>query len=285
MKCFGGAVEKWTHASTSTNTDMTFNIFIPHSDVAGRRFPVLYFLAGLTCSEDNFIVKCGAQRYAQENGIILVAPDTSPRGAGIEGEDDDWDFGSAAGFYLTATAPKWAKHYDMSTYINVELQKIIEDNFPVVRGIKGITGHSMGGHGSLVAAFRNPDLYKSVSSFSPIAHPTKGPWGQKAFSNYLGSVEAGKEWDATELMLEKGPFPQFDILVDVGTADPWGAAGKVDELLGHDLDAAMEKKGQKHVSRRHEGYEHGYMFVGTFIEEHVKWHADRLYAAIAAKAE
>ena len=276
MKCFGGMVEKWTHPSSSTNTDMAFSVFLPSALSKGGTLPALYFLSGLTCTEDNFMVKCGAQQFAEKYNLILIAPDTSPRGAGIEGEEDGWDFGTGAGFYVNSTTDKYKKNYNMFDYVNKELIELIEANFPVTKGVRGITGHSMGGHGSLISAFKNPTLYKSVSAFAPIAHPIKSPWGQKCFTGYLGSVEAGKEWDATELMLAHGPFDQFELLIDVGTEDPWGVKRDVDHLNSADLDEALKAKGQKAQSRQQEGYEHGYFFVGTFIEEHIKWHAERL---------
>ena len=276
MKCFGGIVDKYTHASTSTKTDMNFSVFLPSTTSASNPLPALYFLSGLTCNEDNFMVKCGAQQFAEKHKLILIAPDTSPRGAGVEGEDVDWDFGTGAGFYVNATTDKFKTNYNMYDYVNKELIELVEANIPVVKGARGITGHSMGGHGSLISAFKEPGLYKSCSAFAPIAHPVKSPWGEKCFTNYLGSVEAGKAWDATEIMLANGPF-DIDVLVDVGTEDPWGVKRDVDHLNSADLDEAMKSKGQKHTTLQREGYEHGYFFVGTFIEEHIKWHAERLY--------
>eukprot|EP01064_Diplonema_japonicum_P010764 TRINITY_DN179_c0_g3_i4.p1 TRINITY_DN179_c0_g3~~TRINITY_DN179_c0_g3_i4.p1 ORF type:complete len:292 (+),score=91.49 TRINITY_DN179_c0_g3_i4:40-915(+) len=282
FKSHGGVVYKYEHESACTQTTMTFNVFLPDVVSDENKGFVLYFLAGLTCTEDNFMVKCGALQYAAKENVVLVAPDTSPRGAGVEGEDDSWDFGSGAGFYVNATEPKWAKHYNMFDYINKELPTIIEANFPALPGYKSITGHSMGGHGALISAFKNPNQYVSVSAFAPICNPMKCPWGDKAFKGYLGSVEAGKDWDSTELMRKSGPFP-FKIMIDVGTEDPWGMAGKVDQLQQDALDEAMAEKKQDVVSRKHPGYEHGYYFVSTFIEEHIKFHADEMRKAIAAK--
>eukprot|EP01064_Diplonema_japonicum_P010765 TRINITY_DN179_c0_g3_i5.p1 TRINITY_DN179_c0_g3~~TRINITY_DN179_c0_g3_i5.p1 ORF type:complete len:681 (+),score=218.72 TRINITY_DN179_c0_g3_i5:60-2102(+) len=272
----GGKQLKFTHKSAVTNTDMTFNIFIPAAAEFGK-VPVLYFLSGLTCTEDNVMQKSGAQKQAAESGIIFVAPDTSPRGAGVEGEDDSWDFGSGAGFYVNATEPKWAKHYNMFDYINKELPTIIEANFPALPGYKSITGHSMGGHGALISAFKNPNQYVSVSAFAPICNPMKCPWGDKAFKGYLGSVEAGKDWDSTELMRKSGPFP-FKIMLDVGLSDGF-LSGEVDQLLPDTLDEAMTEKKQDFISRKQPGYDHSYYFISSFIAEHIKFHAAELRKA------
>lgn len=274
-KMFGGEVQKWTHASASTQTPMTFSIFLPPQAAHGS-VPVLYYLSGLTCTDDNVTQKACAQRAAVEHGMAIVAPDTSPRGAGIEGEDDSYDFGSGAGFYVDATEEKWAKHYNMYSYITKELPPLIESNFPVDGSRAGVTGHSMGGHGALTLAFRHPELFKSVSAFSPICNPTKCPWGEKAFSGYLGSVEAGKEHDATELLLARGPFPQFpDILIDSGTSDGFWS-GDVNQLLPENFLAACKAKGQNVTLRMQAGYDHSYFFIATFMADHVAFHARHL---------
>eukprot|EP01063_Lacrimia_lanifica_P021439 TRINITY_DN2877_c0_g1_i2.p2 TRINITY_DN2877_c0_g1~~TRINITY_DN2877_c0_g1_i2.p2 ORF type:complete len:290 (+),score=132.14 TRINITY_DN2877_c0_g1_i2:63-932(+) len=275
--CFGGRLAKYTHASASTNTDMVFSIYIP-PHAAGAKLPVLYYLSGLTCTDDNVMQKSGCQRYAAEHGVIFVAPDTSPRGAGVEGEDEGWDFGTGAGFYVDATEAKWAKHYNMYSYVTKELPALIEKEFAdvVAPGVKSITGHSMGGHGALVCAFKNPDQFASVSAFSAIGNPTKCPWGEKAFTGYLGGVEAGKAYDATELCNAHGPFP-FPVLLDVGTGDSF-LTGDVNQLQSSVLDAALKAKGQVYESRQQEGYDHSYFFIASFVGEHIAFHAKHLKA-------
>lgn len=236
----------------------------------------MFYLSGLTCTDDNFTQKACAQKAAAVHGMAIVAPDTSPRGAGIEGEDDAYDFGSGAGFYVDATEAKWATHYNMYTYITKELPSIIEANFPVDIARMGVTGHSMGGHGALTLAFRNPELFKSVSAFSPICNPTKCPWGEKAFTGYFGSVDAGKEHDATELMLARGPFAQFpDILIDSGTADNFWT-GEVNQLLPENFLAACRAKSQNVTLRMQAGYDHSYFFIATFMDDHIAFHAGNL---------
>ena len=187
QRCFGGVQGFYRHASTATGTDMRFAVFQPRQ-AADREVPVLYYLAGLTCTEETATIKAGAQRYAAEHGLMLVMPDTSPRGAGIDGEDTDWDFGTGAGFYIDATNAPWARHYRMETYITSELRELVEGNFKVKPGARGIFGHSMGGHGALTLALKHRDLYRSVSAFAPICAPTQCPWGEKAFTGYLGEV-------------------------------------------------------------------------------------------------
>jgi len=278
-KAFGGRVQKWTHASEYTKTPMTFSVFLPPQVASSAQpAPVLYYLSGLTCTDDNFTQKAGAQRAAAEHGIVLVAPDTSPRGAAIEGEDDSYDFGSGAGFYVDATVQKWAGHYNMYSYITKELPSIISANFPVDGTRVGITGHSMGGHGALTIALKNPGMFKSVSAFAPICNPTKCPWGEKAFTGYLGTVGAGKEHDATELMLAQGPFPGFaDILIDQGTADNF-YSGQVNQLLPEKFLEACKTKGQKCTVRMQTGYDHSYYFMASFIDDHIGFHAKYLKA-------
>eukprot|EP00929_Paragymnodinium_shiwhaense_P033199 TRINITY_DN18276_c0_g2_i1.p1 TRINITY_DN18276_c0_g2~~TRINITY_DN18276_c0_g2_i1.p1 ORF type:complete len:311 (+),score=57.30 TRINITY_DN18276_c0_g2_i1:90-1022(+) len=275
-KMFGGMVQKFTHESSTTHTPMTFSVFLPPQAVDGKKVPVVYYLSGLTCTDDNVTQKACAQRAAANHGLALVMPDTSPRGAGVEGEDESYDFGSGAGFYVDATVDKWANNYHMYSYIAKELPQLVAANFPVDTQRVGITGHSMGGHGALTIAFKHPEMYKSVSAFSPICNPTKCPWGEKAFTGYLGSVDAGKAHDATELMLADGPFGTYsDILIDVGTADNF-YTGSVNQLLPENFLEACEAKGQKVTLRKQEGYDHSYFFIATFMDDHMAFHAKHL---------
>lgn len=277
FKMFGGQVQKWTHHSDATTTPMTFSVFLP-AQASQARVPVVYYLSGLTCTDDNVIQKACAQRAAAAHGIALVAPDTSPRGAGIEGEDESYDFGSGASFYVDATEAKWAQHYNMYSYITKELPALVNANFAIDGSRVGITGHSMGGHGALTIALRNPDVYKSVSAFSPICNPTKCPWGEKAFTGYFGSVEAGFEHDATELMRCRGPFPGFsDILIDQGVADNF-FSGQVNQLLPGNFFDACKEKGQTCTLRMQDGYDHSYFFIASFMDDHIAFHAKALKA-------
>jgi S-formylglutathione hydrolase len=268
----GGVIGFYEHPSIQTGTVMKFSVFVPPQAKAGKR-PALYFLAGLTCTEETFMMKAGALRYAAEAGLIIVANDTSPRGLHLPGEHVDWDFGSGAGFYLDAEAEPWAPHYRMYSYVTRELPALVEANFPIDPARRGISGHSMGGHGALVLALKNPSLYQSVSAFAPIAHPMIAPWGIKAFSNYLGPDQSRWEaWDAS-LLMRKHPIPS-DILVDLGNADKWIA----DNLRPDALEEAARTSGQKLTLRRHDGYDHSYWFVQSFIPDHIEWHAERLNA-------
>lgn len=277
---FGGKVQNYSHPSTATKTGMEFSIFLPpQAATPGAKVPVLVFLSGLTCTRDNFTTKACAQRAAAEHGIALVAPDTSPRGADVAGEEEGWDFGTGAGFYVDATAEPFATNYNMSTYITEELPALIAAHFPAVDVSRmGVTGHSMGGHGALTLAMRNPALYKSVSAFAPICNPTQCPWGDKAFKGYLGSVEAGVAFDATELMKSAGPFPSLDILIDQGGADSF-LTGDVNQLLPANFEAACKEKGQQLTLRMQEGYDHSYFFIASFIDDHVAHHAKALNAS------
>ena len=271
--CFGGTIGLYSHASTETGTEMKFSVFVPPKTPA-RLFPSLHFLAGLTCTEETFMNKANALRHAAELGLVLVAPDTSPRGLGLPGEEDDWDFGTGAGFYLDAEAEPWKRNYRMYSYVTRELPALVEANFPVDAERRGIFGHSMGGHGALVAALRNPLAYRSVSAFAPICNPVAVPWGEKAFGNYLGADRGHwSAWDASELLNKGSRFPG-SILVDQGLKDQFLAV----QLRPGALKAAAEGVGQELVLRRHEGYDHSYWFIQTFIEDHLKWHADRLRA-------
>lgn len=266
--CFGGWQEVWRHRAETLGCEMNFAIFLPPE--AGREpVPVLYWLSGLTCTEQNFISKAGAQRAAAELGIAIVAPDTSPRGEGVP-DDPAYDLGQGAGFYLNATAAPWAEHYRMYDYVTVELPAVIEAEFPV-SGARSIAGHSMGGHGALVAALRNPGRYRAVSAFSPIVAPTQVPWGEKAFSAYLGPDRAAwAAWDACELIA--GAEERLPILVDQGEADEFLATQLRPELL----EAACRAAGHPLTLRRRPGYDHSYYFIASFIASHVAYHAAAL---------
>lgn len=268
--CFGGRMGFYTHASEETGTVMRFGVYLP-PQVRFRPVPALYYLAGLTCTEETFLIKAGAQRVAAELGLALVACDTSPRGLNLPGEADHWDFGLAAGFYLDATAEPWAKNYRMGSYINQELPAIIEANFPVLKDKRGIFGHSMGGHGALVTALRNPERWQSVSAFAPISNPVAAPWGQKALGNYLGPDQSSwAEYDAS-LLIRKQPYPGL-FLVDQGLADQFLNR----ELKPEALDSAARDAGQRLTLRLHADYDHSYWFIQTFMTDHLVHHAREL---------
>lgn len=269
--CFGGTIGFYSHVSTEIGTEMKFSVFVPPKGPTRPR-PVLYFLAGLTCTEETFMIKANALRHAAELGLVLVAPDTSPRGLGLPGEEDDWDFGTGAGFYLDAEAEPWRRNYRMYSYVTRELPALVEANFPIDAGRRGVFGHSMGGHGALVIALRNPQAYRSASAFAPICNPVDVPWGEKAFGNYLGSDRSRwAEWDASELLKRGSRFPS-SLLVDQGLKDQFLTT----QLRPYSLEAAAARSGQELVLRRHEHYDHSYWFIQSFIEDHLKWHADRL---------
>lgn len=270
-RCFGGTVAFYRHPSEACGGEMRFGVYLP-PQAATRKVPVLTYLAGLTCTEETFLAKGGAPRVAAELGLMLVAPDTSPRGAGYPGEDADWDFGTGAGFYLDATQAPWSARYRMYSYITRELPALIAEHLPAQPGREGIFGHSMGGHGALVCALRQPGRYASVSAFAPICAPMQVPWGQKAFGGYLGpDTEAWREWDASELVRRSAsrlPTP----LVDQGTQDKFLEAQLRPEIL-RDACASV---GQTLNLRMQEGYDHSYHFVSTFMEEHLRHHATAL---------
>ena len=269
-RIFGGSHEVWTHESTVCGCTMRFAVYLPPQAEAGK-VPALYWLSGLTCTDENFGTKAGAQRVAAELGIAIVMPDTSPRGLNLPGEDEAYDFGSAAGFYLTATEEPWAPSYNMYDYGVAELPALINEHFPVDADRVSISGHSMGGHGALTIALKNPDNYKSVSAFSPIVAPTQVPWGQKAFAGYLGSDESTwQQYDATALVQQQ-QFPG-EILVDVGEAD----AFLEDQLKPELFASACAASGQALNLRLHAGYDHSYFFIASFIEEHMRFHAEHL---------
>ncbi|ANA34061.1 S-formylglutathione hydrolase [Ralstonia mannitolilytica] len=271
--CFGGVQRFYRHDSAVIGLPMRFSVYLPPQALAGDRCPALFYLAGLTSTEETFAIKAGAQRVAAREGLILISPDTGPRGANVPGEADHWDFGLAAGFYLDATQAPWRQHYRMESYIVDELYETVCTALPVAPRRIGIFGHSMGGHGALTLALRHPDRFRSVSAFAPIAHPSVCPWGIKAFSGYLGDDRAA--WaahDATELMQRaQRPFPG-DILVDQGEADKFLA----EQLYPDDFAAACAAAGQPLQLRRHPGYDHGYYFIQTFIEDHLLHHAAQL---------
>jgi S-formylglutathione hydrolase len=288
-RCFGGVVSYHEHYSEVCDAPMRFGIFAPPA-AGGGPVPALYFLAGLTSTEENFLVKGGAQRYAAEHGLMLVAPDTSPRRLGLPGEgfydpvtgviSPEAGF-YGAGFYVDATAEPYSAHYKMHTYVSRELPEIVESNFPARSDARSISGHSVGGHGALTIALKNPDLYGSVSAFAPICAPTQVPYGREALSAYLGpDEEAWREHDATELV-RKQPFPDGrSILVDQGTKDQF-LAGQGDQpweerLSLDDFEEACAKAGQPLTLRWHEGYDHGYYFVSSFMEDHIRHHAKTL---------
>ena len=269
---FGGTTRFYSHRSSVCDCDMNLAVYVPPQAESGP-VPALYYLSGLTCTEKNFIEKAGAQRYAAQHGLILIAPDTSPRGMDIPGEDDSWDFGSGAGFYLNATVDPWVKHYRMYDYVTVELPKLVAEALPISPGKAGIFGHSMGGHGALVCGLRNPEQYASISAFAPIAAPSQCPWGEKAFTGYLG--EKSTQWaayDATEIVKEKGS-DYAPILIDQGEADQFLAAG---QLLPEVFEAACKQVGQPVVLRQQPGYDHSYYFISTFMGEHIQHHANIL---------
>ena len=262
------------HDSLAIAAPMTASVFVP--DVAEQRqdapFPVLYWLSGLTCTANNFTEKSGAYRKASELGLIVVAPDTSPRGDGIA-NDTAHDLGQGAGFYVDALQAPWKAHYQMETYITRDLIEAIEGNFPAAPGRRGISGHSMGGHGALTIAMNHAHLYRSVSAFAPIASPMHSPWGEKAFSNYLGHDRgAWEHYDAAVLMAGGKARPFDDILIDQGLHDPFLETQLKVELLEQAASAA----GQKITARYHDGYDHSYYFIQSFIDDHIAFHAERL---------
>ncbi len=273
-RCFGGVQGTYVHESTETGCTMRFGVFLP-PQARARGVPILYWLSGLTCTEENFIVKAGAQRVAAELGIALVVPDTSPRGLDIPGEAASYDFGLGAGFYVDATEAPWSRGYRMYSYVVRELREVVAADFPVDPSRAGIFGHSMGGHGALTIALKNPQLYKSVSAFAPICSPMRCPWGEKALSGYLGDDRARwREYDATALIEDRGwSGPPF--LVDQGTKDQF-----LDIQLKPDLlRAACIERNVPLELRMQDGYDHSYFFISSFIEDHLRFHARHLQSA------
>jgi len=275
-RCFGGVQGFYRHPSAVIGLPMRFAVYQPPQALQ-QRVPVLFYLAGLTCTEETFAIKAGAQRVAAQLGLMLVTCDTSPRNTGIPGEADDWEFGSGAGFYLNATQPPWSRYFRMYDYVLEELRATVLGHFPASAQQLGIFGHSMGGHGALVLALRNPQVYRSVSALAPICSPTRCPWGIKAFTGYLG--ENAAEWagyDAVELVRARaaGTFPE--ILVDQGLADKFLPQG---QLLPELLEQACAAAAQPLRLRRHDGYGHDYYFISSFVEDHLRFHARALAAA------
>ncbi len=270
--CFGGTQGFYRHASRECAGPMRFAVFLPPQAKAGP-VPQLFYLAGLTCTEETFPIKAGAQRVAAELGLALIAPDTSPREPPLQGDRDAWDFGHGAGFYVDATREPWNRHYRMFSYVTAELPAVIDGAFPTDQARRGVFGHSMGGHGALVCALRRPDVFGSVSAFAPIANPSDCPWGVKAFNGYLGhDRDDWAQYDASALARAR---PRKDeILVDQGLADNFLA----EQLKPEALEAACAASGQRLRLRRHAGYDHGYYFIPSFVPDHLAHHARALGA-------
>ena len=265
--CHGGVQGFHRHESAETGTSMRFSVYLPPAAQRGP-VPVVYFLAGLTCTEETATIKAGAQAHASRLGLALVMPDTSPRGAAIEGEDDGWDFGTGAGFYLNATQAPWSAHYRMYAWVTGELRALVASRFPVRDDATGVFGHSMGGHGALTIALKDPDAWRTVSAFAPICAPMLCPWGEKAFSGYLGDDRAAwAEYDATALV--RSGAMCSPILVDQGEGDQFLEA----QLHPHLLEEACTAAGQPLDLRRHPGYDHSYYFIQTFVADHLEHHA------------
>jgi S-formylglutathione hydrolase len=268
---FGGVQGFYRHASDTIGLPMKFGVYRPPQAMAGARVPALVWLAGLTCTEETFAVKAGAQRAAAELGLMLVTPDTSPRDTGVASASESWDFGDGAGFYLDATQAPWAPRWRMESYVTQELPQLMAAHFPWQREKLGVFGHSMGGHGALTLALRHPGMFGSVSAFAPVAAPSQCPWGVKAFTRYLGEDRAA--WaahDATELIRSGARAPS--LLVDQGLGDKFlDAQLRIDEF-----EAACREAGQSLTLRRHAGYDHGYYFISSFVEDHLRFHADAL---------
>lgn len=266
--CFGGVQGFYRHDSKETGLPMRFAVYHPPVEQS-RLVPVLFYLAGLTCTEETFMIKASAQRWAAQHGIMLVAPDTSPRNTGITDATKDWDFGEGAGFYVDATESPWSRHFRMESYVVYELCDLVLNEFNADEKCIGIFGHSMGGHGALTLALRHPDRFRSVSAFAPVAAATRSPWGRKALANYLGNdIGLQKSHDATELMkASRMPFPQ-GILIDQGLNDQF----LQQQLLPHEFEQACQQANQPLTLRFHAGYDHGYYFISTFVEDHIAFH-------------
>ncbi|MEJ2631395.1 MAG: S-formylglutathione hydrolase [Acidihalobacter sp.] len=270
IKESGGWLDRYQHDSTNCRCRMTFSVYLPPQAEHGP-VPTVYWLSGLTCTDDNFRTKAGAQRYAAELGLALVIPDTSPRGEDVPDEAERYDLGQGAGFYVNATQAPWSEHYQMYDYVTRELPALVEAELPLVPGLKSISGHSMGGHGALISALKNPGAYRSVSAFAPICHPTACGWGGGCFGAYLGGDrEAWKAYDATELVIAGAePIP---LLIEQGTADEFLA----EQLYPQDLEAVCNAHGFPLTLRMRDGYDHSYHFIASFIGEHLAYHAAAL---------
>ncbi len=265
----GGWLTRHEHRSRACDCTMTFSLYLP-PQAEDVKVPAVYWLSGLTCTDDNFRVKAGAQRYAAELGLALVIPDTSPRGEEVA-DDPEYDLGQGAGFYVNATRAPWSSHYRMYDYVVTELPELVEAHYPLIPGRRSVSGHSMGGHGALIAALKNPGVYRSVSAFAPICHPVDSPWGEKAFGAYLGDDRTAWEpWDATCLI--RAGAPTLPLLVDQGTADEFLA----EQLDPEALQAACRERDYPLTFRLQEGYDHSYHFIATFIGEHLGFHARAL---------
>ncbi len=266
LREFGGWLKRYTHASESCQCDMTFSVYLP-PQAENKSVPVLYYLSGLTCTDDNVRTKAGAQRYAAEHGIALVMPDTSPRGDDVADDADRYDLGKGAGFYINATDKPWAPHYNMFDYVNHELPDLVESSLPVT-GVRSICGHSMGGHGAMISALKNPGRYQSVSAFAPIANPVNCAWGEGCFGAYLGSdKKQWQDWDSVCLIQAGAECPP--LLVDQGGADNFLA----EQLSFPQLQSACEQRGLDATLRLQEHYDHSYHFIASFIGEHIAFHA------------
>lgn len=271
IKEFGGTLNRYTHDSVVCQCEMTFSVYLPPL-AETQAVPALYWLSGLTCTDDNVRTKAGAQRYAAEHGLAFVMPDTSPRGDDVADEPERYDLGKGAGFYVNATQTPWNQHYQMYDYITQELPELLEANLPLIAGKKSISGHSMGGHGALICALKNPGAYHSVSAFAPICHPMESAWGQDAFSAYLGDDK--KSWlayDAVALIEAGASMPEM--LIDQGTDDEFLTAG---QLLPETLQTACQNAGISLQLRHQAGYDHSYHFIASFIGEHMAYHAKAL---------
>jgi S-formylglutathione hydrolase len=271
-RCFGGQQLRYRHSSKVLDCDMTFSVFLP-PQAESENVPLVYWLSGLTCTDENFVAKAGAQRYAAELGLAIVAPDTSPRGEGVPDDPEGaWDFGLGAGFYVNATQEPWRRHYRMYDYIVDELPALINAGFPVDGSRAGISGHSMGGHGALIIALKNPGRFRSATAFAPICSPLNCPWGEKALGNYLGpDRDAWREYDTTALLA--GASEQLPVLVDQGDADNF----LEEQLKTHLLEQASIEAGYPMTIRMQAGYDHSYFFISSFIGEHLAFHAGCLY--------
>jgi S-formylglutathione hydrolase len=271
-KCFGGQQLRFHHVAETLNCEMDFSIYLPPQAV-DNPVPSIYWLSGLTCTDENFPTKAAAQQFAAKHGVAIICPDTSPRGDDVADESDRYDMGKGAGFYVNATQSPWSDHYRMFDYVNKELPELVEKSQPVIPGLKSIFGHSMGGHGALISSLKNPGVYRSTSAFAPIAHPVSCAWGQGCFSHYLGDNEdLWKQYDATELI--KAGAKLDDIFIDQGADDEFLA----EQLNIDDLKQVCEDNNIRLKIRMQPGYNHGYYFIASFVGDHIAWHAEKLFS-------